>query len=661
MSFNPVKIGSGGFVTGLLQSDKLYARTDNGGAYELNGNTWTMIYPGNIESIAKTSDGTFYIAEGAYRTRNGITNNGDLYKIVNGVKQSVLQIPMGANEEFRWIGERIQIDPVNEEVIYFCSRQNGLQISINGGINWTQVLDIPIGLSNSLGVPGITFIHCSGCPVEIDGVMRSSTIYIGVAGVGIFESLNGGQSWTQILNQVTVPQTAVLINNLLYVSFHKLSGSASLAVYNTITNTWTTIYAPGNFNALTALPDNRLLALSYPSSPYEMLIIDGLSFTKVTNPTVTSKPGWWPDWMFWTLSGVLKPFGNHIYLSTGIGVIRTSNTGNFTQWEAVADGIEQMVSFDAEVTSADKLVTAMADFNGFYHNDPSVFPLRSHYPQEFTTTTSIDVCQNNQSQLVISSSNHHEPWRMYSGYSTDGGQTFTKFSSILNNTHPNELNFGNIAIACNDPNNIVWLPTNWVNPYYTLNKGQTWIKCNTPFDDVDGGLHTHMWNTQQALCADKALDKTFYIYHHYGVLFKTSNGGVTWDSYNSAPGGTWQGAIIKTVPGQAGVIWLSLQNDGISVSADGGQTFNQLTTVQSSLAIAFGLGITVPRVYMIGKANGDSNIGLYSSLDMGLTWTLFSVLPEYLQGVTCLTASPTVLGKVYFGTDGLSFYSALVP
>ena len=30
MSFNPVKIGSGGFVTGLLSSDKLYARTDNG-------------------------------------------------------------------------------------------------------------------------------------------------------------------------------------------------------------------------------------------------------------------------------------------------------------------------------------------------------------------------------------------------------------------------------------------------------------------------------------------------------------------------------------------------------------------------------------------------------------------------------------------------------
>ena len=64
---------------------------------------------------------------------------------------------------------------------------------------------------------------------------------------------------------------------------------------------------------------------------------------------------------------------------------------------------------------------------------------------------------------------------------------------------------------------------------------------------------------------------------------------------------------------------------------------------------------------MVSRANDDSALGLYVSLNMGTTWTLFSAIPNYIEHVTCLTASPIVLGKVYLGTDGLSFYSAQVP
>lgn len=664
MSFNPVKIGSGGFVTGLLQSDKLYARTDNGGAYELNGNTWTMVHPGNIESIGKASNGTLYIAEGGYRVVNNVITNGNLYKIVNGVKQSILQVPMGANEGYRWIGERIQIDPVNDDVLYYCSRQNGLQMSINGGINWTQVTSIPIGLSDSTGVPGITFIHCSGCPVEIHGALMSSTIYVGVGGVGIFESLNGGQSWTQILSQVTVPQSAVLIDDYLYVAFQKLSGTASLAAYNTVTNTWTTIYTSGNFNALTLLPDKKLLAISYPMQPTELVLIDGLTMSKVNNPTLINKPGWWPDWVFWTLSGAMRVHGEHVYLSTGIGVISSPLSGNFTQWTAIPNGIEQMVSFDGVVVpTTGKLVTAMADFNGYYHEDDNTFPIKSHVPNTFSTNTSIALCESNPSFLVSVSSNHSESWKMYSGYSTDSGQTWTKFASILNNAHPSELNFGNIAVSSGNTNNIVWLPTNWVSPYYSLNGGQTWTKATA----VSGGAHTHLWNTQQALCADKVLSNTFYIYHHegpnngFGRIFKTVDGGVNWTQYNTPPNGTWKGASIKAVPGQAGGIWLSNLSKGLNVSYDGGITFTKLSTVQFCQAIALGAGTPNPRAYMIGRANNDTVMGLYYSNDMGITWTLYSVVPPELSKVTCLVASPTTFGKVYIGTDGYSFFSALIP
>lgn len=666
MTFSSVKMGSGGFVTGLVAADGgFFARTDNGGAYELINGVWSLVFPGNIESINKATDGTLYVAEGANRVKDGVTVNSNLWKIVGGSKQSVLQVPMGANEYYRWVGERIQIDPLNDNVVYFASRQNGLQLSVDAGASWAQVSGIPVGTADYNGVAGVTFVACSGDGIQIGNQTRSSVLYVGVAHKGVYASSDGGQNWTQILNQDTVPQSGVLTGGLLYVSFFKASGSASIAAYNVSTQSWTTIYTTGNHSALTVLPDGRLLSIPYTMSPSELLVITGTTYTKVSNPSVisTNKPGWWPGWFFWGLAGALRVFGDYVYLSTGIGVVKSSASGNFTQWEAVANGIEQLVAFDVTVPPGGKAVTATADFNGFYQASDTAYPSQSHVPQTFSTNTSVAYSFGNPLRMVTVSASHHEPWKKYSGFSTNGGQTWQKFGSIVNNTHPSELNFGNIAVSCSDPNNIVWLPTDGIAPYYSSNNGLTWTKVTSPFDNQGGGSHSHLWNTQQALCADTVLGGTFYLYHYKGMgsnsgrLFRSTDGGQTWTFFNNLPEWAWQGASLKTVPGRSGHVWACLTWAGLWASSDQGATFTQITAVQEATAITFGSGATPP-VYLIGKANWDTATGLYYSLDSGLSWTLYQALPPEMLKVTCMSADLNVPGKVYIGTNGNSYFTA---
>lgn len=52
------------------------------------------------------------------------------------------------------------------------------------------------------------------------------------------------------------------------------------------------------------------------------------------------------------------------------------------------------------------------------------------------------------------------------------------------------------------------IPRHYLIDWYINTEAQ---ETSAPFSSVSGGIHTHMWNNQQALCADKAIDKTFYI------------------------------------------------------------------------------------------------------------------------------------------------------
>ena len=139
-----MQIGGGGYVTGIvahpMAKDLVCIRTDVGGAFKWNRTKggWIPLSDGldfdnkkhyNIESIALDPADTMkiYVASGgewSYWDKNGaIMVSDDQGKTWQ--KTGLTNIAVGGNEDWRWGGERLVVDPNNSNVTYFGSRQNG--------------------------------------------------------------------------------------------------------------------------------------------------------------------------------------------------------------------------------------------------------------------------------------------------------------------------------------------------------------------------------------------------------------------------------------------------------------------------------------------------------------------------------------------------------
>ena len=679
-----VKIGGGGFVTGIVihpqAADVMYARTDVGGLYRWDAanQDWNQMLSMesvgqkvslSVESIAldPNNPNTVYAATGAYTHKEP----GNILKSVDGGNSwQVLDISlsMGGNEDFRWAGERLAVDPHNSHTVYFGSRTDGLWRSQDGGQSWNKIDTsiIPIGESFS-GVnhqAGVTFI-------EFDP-SSPGVAYVGVAGKGIYQTTDGGNNWQSLegISESLIPQQGEVNGDgeLVVTLFDPQEGSSNGGVWIFNGSGWSDFTPKNgqNYAGLTVSESNpnTLFTISYPMTPNEIYrsTDGGETWTALNNQQ--QGLDWYPDWNFWTLSGDLAvdpSNSDRVWLANGISVWKTEEAqASNSNWSAKVDGIEETVAFDAVSTPGGaSLITAIADFDGFRHTDINATPSKNHSDGNFSTTTSISYSPKDPNFLVRASSSHHD-YSQYSGFSWDNGTTWQKFASIENGNHPNDLSFGNIAVSANDTNNIVWQASNWAAPYYTKDGGQNWNRINF-FDQLGGGAHTHLWNPQQALAADTVSDNTFYIYHHTGgKLVRTQDGGKSWtvaNQDNLLPGGVWTGANIKTTPGKAGDVWVSLNDKGLYHSTDAGETFTQINGVEYANVFGFGKAATDttnPTLFIEGKINNE--LGVFASTDFGETWSLMSDLSkEYLGSYTTLTGDMNNYGRVYLGTEGNGF------
>ena len=680
-----VKIGGGGFVTGIVihpqAADVMYARTDVGGLYR-----WDAIHQNwhqllsidsigqkvslSVESVAVDPNNPkiVYAATGASTNKEP----GNILKSLNGGKTwQVLDIslPMGGNGEWRWAGERLAVDPNNSSVVYFGSRTEGLWRSQDGGQSWSQIDTSVIPVGDSFGatknLAGVTF-------VEFDP-SSSGVAYVGVAGKGVYQTIDGGNNWQSLggISNSLVPQQGEVNGNgeLVVTLYDPQNGSSNGGVLKFDGYAWENVTPKDgkNYAGLTVSESeaNILFTVTYPMTPEDIYrsTDGGKTWTALNNQQ--QGLNWYPDWNFWTLSGDLAVNPNNpnqVWLANGIGVWKTEDAqANNSNWLVQVEGIEETVPFDAVSTpDGASLITAIADFDGFRHTDVNITPVNNHSHGQFSTTTSISYSPKNPNFLVRASASHNNPVKMQSGFSSDNGVTWQKFASIENGTHPEDLNFGNIAVSANDTNNIVWQGSNWAAPYYTKDGGQNWNRIGF-FDQFGGGAHTHLWNRQQALAADTINDGTFYIYHHVGgQLLRSQDGGESWMITNEdslLPHGVWTGTTVKTAPGKAGDVWVSLDEKGLYRSTDAGETFTQISGVEDADAVGFGKpasGTNNPTVFVSGKIN--SQMGVFGSIDMGNTWIKFTDLPdEFLGSVQSITGDMNSFGRVYLGIASNGF------
>ena len=155
MDWGAVKIGGGGFVSGIVTGDEvMYARTDVGGAYKYNYDTmqWEQLMAFINESdkgylsvdaicIDPNDDNTVYMLCGcAYFSaeRTAIFKSTDGGKTWENHDVTDL-IKVHGNGYGRQCGEAIAVDPDNSDIIYCGGDTDGLIMSSYGGETWAYV------------------------------------------------------------------------------------------------------------------------------------------------------------------------------------------------------------------------------------------------------------------------------------------------------------------------------------------------------------------------------------------------------------------------------------------------------------------------------------------------------------------------------------------
>jgi photosystem II stability/assembly factor-like uncharacterized protein len=113
-----------------------------------------------------------------------------------------------------------------------------------------------------------------------------------------------------------------------------------------------------------------------------------------------------------------------------------------------------------------------------------------------------------------------------------------------------------------------------------------------------------------------------------GIIFKTTDGGITWDSIASVPSGVMELQFVDSLTGWGKLTWNFIE-DGIYKTEDGGFTWELIVSGWSE-------------VEFFNENEGvlldhDNPFPLYSSTDGGGSWDLIDTLiGEHISGMGCL-------------------------
>ncbi len=255
-AFSSVAIVGGGFVDGLYfhprQQGLMYARTDVGGAYRWNNVTggdtqWVPLtdFVGSfdsgfnlgIESLGlDPNDPTrVYLAVGEYTESFGtdgyILSSSDMGDTFTA---TALPFRNGSNDNGRFAGERLSVDPGNSRHIYFGTRVNGLYESTDQAASFHAVTAFPVtGATGTTVDPGVgvifeNFLTTSG---PMNG--NTKTVYFGVSDptTSLYVSNDGGQTFAVVAG-IPSQLTGYYLNSgvfdpanrYLYLSYGKETG-----------------------------------------------------------------------------------------------------------------------------------------------------------------------------------------------------------------------------------------------------------------------------------------------------------------------------------------------------------------------------------------------------------------------------------------------------
>jgi xyloglucan-specific exo-beta-1,4-glucanase len=710
--------GGGGYVPGIVFNAKqpglAFARTDIGGAYRWDQRTgrWIQLLNGTsadnwnlsgVESVATdpVNPNRLVLAVGTY-TNVFTKQNGAIMRSTDQgrtFKTTMLPFKNGSNMPGRSMGERLNIDPNNDAVIYFGARSgNGLWRSTDFGATWSRVTSFTavgdyveqagnIYAGDPDGIVWEAFDPASGSRGH-----TSQTIFAGVAtktGPSIYRSTDGGATWAAVPGQPMgfLPHHGVLLNGQLVISYSNGAGpfdgsSGDVWKLNTTTSAWTRIspvpstdtandfFGYGGLSIDAQHPDTIVVAALnswFPDTIFFRTTDGGATWKRIwdwagypnrtLHYSMDASRAPWLDFgvkapvppspqvkLGWMVSALaIDPFNsNRLFYGTGATIFGISDLTNWDSGALVhvsvaAAGVEETSVQDViSPPAGSHLLTALGDIGGFRYDGLQQTPQEMFVDPIASTSTSLDFA--GRSPSFIARTGFPAGGASPVGFSTDGGVTWTPAA-----THPAGAQAGTIAAAA-DGSRVVWGPQG-APVSVTTNMGATW----TASTGIPAGTSVR---------ADRVDPMRFYGFSG-GTFFTSADGGA---SFTASPAtGLSVAGKINATPGRAGDVWLAGDPGdaggpaGLWHSTNGGITFTKLSSVAMASDIGFGRAAPerpYPALFTSAIVGGVHAV--FRSDNAGRSWVrITDAQHQFASTNQAISGDPRIYGRVYLATNGL--------
>jgi photosystem II stability/assembly factor-like uncharacterized protein len=699
-----LKLGGGGFITGISISNDGKTRVihnDTYGDHRWINDAWEPMHtlqamgpqvatPGGgghvYETVVAPSDASRvykWFRGKVYRSDDG----GKTFKVTAYAPVPDMLEQGGYN--WRTSGPNMAVDPANPNIVFAGGYSAPVRVTKDGGATWADVSGLPAPTPAGARIAFAT----------------SAFVFIHIGGKGVYRSTDSGSTWQSIGGPADVFRLVAAKDGSLYAV------DSSQAGQKYIGGAWSPM-GTGQWFAIALDPHNTNRIVLCGGGYLATSIDRGVTWVQTPGQywephcVVPNTP--WPSqkrkatgdvpWLEWTQECIISiadvrfdpVVPNRLWAATGVGVMyydfasATAAPDTQITWQTQTRGIEQLCTNAIVSPPGGKPNWFGWDRPQFLIEDPEVYPSK-HGPTAMYAISmgwGADYCAA-QPTFLAAVMNYWPDGNKdgkQSGFSTDGGRTWTKFA-----TEPPDMAIGGNIAVCS-PNMMLWSPQNNQHPAITRDGGKTWQKLflpGIPTTGESGYGFAYYLNTEFA-AADRVAPNTAYQYNYLGAggIFRIDDKGVVRIKVGGAimPGASSANAKLKTVLGHAGHMFFTHGPQGDGNTDFGGffRATNGHTAGEGQLNLvavpkvggckAFGFGKSstdYPTVFISGWVDGVYGIwrgdGTLAEWDSGTArWTNLGAFPMgVFDSVDAVEGDANEVGKVYvgFAGSGAAYYA----
>lgn len=592
VGWKDLPIGAGGYISGIsISSDNtMVVRTDTYGGYlwnpsandPVNGvqGTWQQICTSNALPVGFEPFGNGPVGM-LWEVQVSWSNSNIIYMMFNDVTQTYPtnstvyksvdkgstwtattftpiniyaddgggEQPIGTQPTRVW-GPKLVIDPTNPNIVYASTGANGLFYTLDGGGTWTNIATGVVPFATELGSTGVYPGYTLGI-----GVYNSVQYVLAFSyGNGVWLTSNGGSTWSNISSGG--PTNITTTNSLQTVKFDRntgyfycVGGDGNAYQYKASSGSpgWTEIYSGGDAEDIAVDPNNV----------NHLVITNGDALAESTSSTPS--------------------FG------TFAGGGQTVTTTNDCPWLAMFGPSAHRIEFDSSIAkkiwaATDRLVIYNTPWSGTLSSSDTLTWYSQSRGIEQMVANCVTVPSANSPLLGVWDSG------LISGVNLLQYQAESQFSPGIVGGYPQLDACWSIDYAINNPNYIVALidgggldGTNNQSVYTTTGSSggkSSWTALPSfPSNAAGGGGCVAVSTSTNMIYAPGQVAPSY-----------TLDGGNTWNLISVSGISSWTnmqnlgGRLVTADGATTGTFYLFYPETGFFVTTNGGEDWSSLVT-----------------------------------------------------------------------------------